>query len=203
MERKASTTQYGCTMLPKGVPVQNNPSPSPARNTLPVRAIGQSIAEEESDHFILGRNICNFLQFLLWTIRRMLESTLFPHWCLQHLAAERYWIPQGQVRRRMLVWMYPQRTSLKRTKCNASLNRNTPTPERPSRMGIPINGVMFTKTDMAATWLRLVVDMYSDVQPDINEVHLPFGQKKDVYRMYRRCVSMSDKIVHNEVTQWY
>jgi hypothetical protein len=70
-------------------------------------------------------------------------------------------------------------------------------------MGIPINGLMFTKTDMAARWLRLVVDMYADVQPDKNEVHLPFGQKKDVYRMYRRCVSMPDKIVHHEITRWY
>ena len=47
---------------------------------------------------------------------------------------------------------------------------------------------MFTKQDMAERWLRDLVDNYCDVQPDLNEKHLPFGMRCDVYDMYMRWV---------------
>jgi hypothetical protein len=55
-------------------------------------------------------------------------------------------------------------------------------------MGIPINGLVFTRTELAERWMRVVVDLYCDVQPDIEEWHLPFGQKRDVYQLYLRCM---------------
>ena len=40
---------------------------------------------------------------------------------------------------------------------------------------------MFSKTEVAERWFRVMVDMYCDVQPDIGHLHLPFGRKADVY----------------------
>jgi hypothetical protein len=54
--------------------------------------------------------------------------------------------------------------------------------------------MMFCKTDLASRWLMVVVDMYCDVQPDCDEAHLPFGQKKDLYFLYQRCITLSDKM---------
>ena len=35
-------------------------------------------------------------------------------------------------------------------------------------------------------WLRNLKDTYCDVQPDVQETHLPFGTKLDVYRLFCR-----------------
>jgi hypothetical protein len=58
---------------------------------------------------------------------------------------------------------------------------------------------MFTKTELAARWLLVVVDLYCDVQPDLDQAHLPFGQKRDVYFLYQRCNSLYDKIERSEL----
>ena len=41
-----------------------------------------------------------------------------------------------------------------------------------------------TKADLAEMWLRNLVDLYCDIQPDHGEIHLPYGMRKDVYDLY-------------------
>lgn len=41
-----------------------------------------------------------------------------------------------------------------------------------------------SKGDVVERWLHGLVDTFADYQPDKTEVHLPFGQKMDVYNLY-------------------
>ena len=54
----------------------------------------------------------------------------------------------------------------------------------------PVGSSQYTRSDMTEMWLRSLVDMYCDVQPDCGDIHLPFGQMKQVYDLYVRCVRL-------------
>jgi hypothetical protein len=66
--------------------------------------------------------------------------------------------------------------------------RNSSCATRPSRAGKNGKAGLYTRTALAESWMRIMVDLYCDAQPDEQFIHLPFGQRKDVYEMYRRFV---------------
>ena len=57
---------------------------------------------------------------------------------------------------------------------------------RPSRAGVPFHGCDFTKREHVAMWLNHQKSFY-DIQPDRDEVLLPWSFKGEVYKQY--CVS--------------
>lgn len=49
--------------------------------------------------------------------------------------------------------------------------------------GAEMRGIM-SKGDVIEKWLHGLIDNFADYQPDSKEVHLPFGQKTDVFHLY-------------------
>jgi hypothetical protein len=71
--------------------------------------------------------------------------------------------------------------SLKGTPCA----RATPNCNRPSRVGMALNGSMFCARSHISCWLQLQKAFY-DIQPDRDYVLLPFAHKSEVYKQYMK-----------------
>jgi len=102
-----------------------------------------------------------------------------------------------------------------------------PFAKRPSRVGLPsnsfllkirflmscsslksclfhsVNQQMFTKAEIVVSWLMELASTHN-MQPDVNQIHLPYGKKRQVWSAYiKECESRGDlvKIAENKFNE--
>ena len=55
-------------------------------------------------------------------------------------------------------------------------------------------GHTFTQSEVIVTWLVQLGEIH-DAQPDKNEIHLPYGKKRQVYNLYLEDLKVHDDLL--------